>query len=73
MTLFEVADLSMVWIEADVYEKDIPFLRVGQKIEATVEACPNRTFTGKLALIYPQLEAATRTNRIRFEARQSPA
>ena len=67
MTLFEVADLSTVWIEADVYEKDIPFLQVGQKVEATVEACPNRTFTGKPALIYPQLEATTRTNRIRFE------
>jgi Cu(I)/Ag(I) efflux system membrane fusion protein len=67
MTLFEIADLSTVWIEADVYEKDIPFLKVGQKIEATVEACPNRTFTGKLALIRPQLETATRTNRIRFK------
>ena len=67
MTLFEVADLSTVWIEADVYEKDIPYLKVGQKIEATVEACPDRTFVGKLALIHPQLEAATRTNRIRFK------
>ncbi len=66
MTLFEVADLSTIWVEADVYEKDIPFLRVGQKVEAAVEACPHRTFTGKLALIYPRLETATRTNRIRF-------
>jgi hypothetical protein len=56
-----------VWVEADVYEKDIPFLQVGQKVEATVEACPNRTFTGKLALIRPQLETATRTNRIRLK------
>jgi Cu(I)/Ag(I) efflux system membrane fusion protein len=67
MTLFEVADLSAVWVEADVYEKDIPFLQVGQEIEATVEACPHRTFAGKLALIYPQLETATRTNRIRLK------
>ena len=67
MTLFEVADLSGVWIEADVYEKDIPFLQVGQEIEATVESYPNRTFTGKLALIYPRLETATRTNRIRLK------
>jgi membrane fusion protein, copper/silver efflux system len=67
MTLLEVADLSTVWVEADVYERDIPFLQVGQKIEATVEAVPNRTFTGKLASIYPQLETATRTNRVRFE------
>ena len=67
MTLFEVADLSTVWVEADVYEKDISYLRPGQEIEATVEAYPNRTFSGKLALIYPQLDIATRTNRIRFE------
>jgi Cu(I)/Ag(I) efflux system membrane fusion protein len=67
MTLFEVADLSAVWVEADVYEKDIPYLQLGQEVEATVEAYPNRTFTGKLALIYPQLDIATRTNRIRFE------
>lgn len=67
MTLFEVADLSTVWIEADVYEKDIQFLQVGQKVEATVEACPNRTFSGSLALIHPQLETTTRTNRIRLK------
>lgn len=67
MTLFEVADLSTVWVEADVYEKDIQFLQVGQEVEATVAACPNRAFTGKLALIYPQLETTTRTNRIRLE------
>jgi Cu(I)/Ag(I) efflux system membrane fusion protein len=67
MTLLEVADLSSVWIEADVYEKDIPFLQVGQKVEATVEADPHHFFTGKLALIYPQLETTTRTNRIRLK------
>jgi Cu(I)/Ag(I) efflux system membrane fusion protein len=66
MTLFEVADLSTVWIEADVYEQDIPFLQVGQKVEVTVEACPNRTFTGKLALVHPHVETATRTNPIRL-------
>ncbi len=66
MTLFEVADLSKVWIEADVYEKDIPYLQPGQKVEATVEAYPGRIFTGRLALVYPQLDTATRTNRVRF-------
>jgi Cu(I)/Ag(I) efflux system membrane fusion protein len=67
MTLLEVADLSKVWIEADVYEKDVPYLAVGQKVEATVEAFPNRVFAGQLALVVPQLDATTRTNRIRFE------
>ena len=66
MTLFEVADLSTVWIEAEVYEKDIAFLQPGQKVEATVEAYPQSHLHGRSwPLIYPQLEAATRTNRIR--------
>jgi Cu(I)/Ag(I) efflux system membrane fusion protein len=66
MTLLEIADLSDVWIEAEVYEKDADFLRPGQTIRATVEALPGRVFTGKLALVYPQLDAVTRTNRVRF-------
>ena len=65
MTLFEVADLATVWIEAEVYENDIAFLQPGQKVEARVESYPNRTFAGKLAAIYPRVEVATRTNRIR--------
>lgn len=67
MTLFEVADLSTVWVEADVYEDDIPFLKVGQNVEATVKACPHHPFTGRLALVHPQLETSTRTNRIRLK------
>jgi len=65
MTLLEIADLSSVWVEAEVYESDIAFLQPGQKVEATVEAYPNHTFTGEVASIYPRVEAATRTNRIR--------
>jgi len=67
MTLLEVADLKTVWVEAEVYEKDIAFLQGGQRVEATVEAIPNTTFSGKIALVYPQLDTATRTNRVRFE------
>ncbi|MEI8372938.1 MAG: efflux RND transporter periplasmic adaptor subunit [Planctomycetota bacterium] len=67
MTLFEVADLSSVWIEAEVYEKDIAFLQPGQKVEVSVDAYPNRALMGELAAIYPRVEAATRTNRIRVQ------
>jgi Cu(I)/Ag(I) efflux system membrane fusion protein len=66
MTLLEVADLSVVWIEADVYEKDIALLRVGQKVGAAMESTPE-TLSGRVALIYPQMDAATRTTRVRFE------
>ena len=71
MTLLEVADLSVVWIEADVYEKDIPLVRAGEKIEATVEALPNRVFDCRVAMVYPQVDTATRTNRVRFEVQNA--
>jgi Cu(I)/Ag(I) efflux system membrane fusion protein len=66
-TLFEVADLSTVWIEAEVYEADIEFLREGQTVEATVEAFRNRTFNSKVSLVHPHLDPSTRTNAVRFE------
>jgi Cu(I)/Ag(I) efflux system membrane fusion protein len=65
--LFEVADLSAVWVEADVYERDLRAIRVGQEVHAMVEAIPDKKFSGKVALIYPELNTATRTNRVRFE------
>ena len=49
-----------------LYEKDIPFLREGQAISATVEAFPARVFSGTIALVHPHLESATRTNIARF-------
>lgn len=65
--LFEVADLSAVWIEADIFEKDVPAIQVGQAIVAHVESFPDKAFHGKVSLIYPELQTATRTNRVRFE------
>ena len=67
MTLLEIADLSSVWIEADVYERDISLLRKGQAIEASVDALPGRAFHGTVSLVYPEMDAATRTNRVRFD------
>ncbi|HZZ72575.1 MAG TPA: efflux RND transporter periplasmic adaptor subunit [Pirellulales bacterium] len=67
MTLFEIADLSTVWIEADVFERDAQFLRTGQEIDATVEALPNRVFSGQVSLVHPHVQRATQTNRVRFE------
>ena len=64
--LFEVADLSQVWIEADIYERDLSLIQLGQEIEATVEAYPNQTFSGTVSSIYPELNPVTRTNRVRF-------
>jgi len=65
--LFEVADLSSVWIEGEVYEKDVAMLHRGQAIEATVEAFPGRVFKGRIGLVHPHVETSSRTVRVRFE------
>lgn len=65
--LFEVADLSTVWIEGEVYEKDASMLQRGQTVEATVDAIPGRVFEGRVGLVHPHVQTATRTVRVRFE------
>jgi Cu(I)/Ag(I) efflux system membrane fusion protein len=67
MTLLDVADLSTVWIEADVYEKDVSLLHAGQKIVARADALVDRVISGRVALVYPRMETSTRTNRVRFD------
>jgi Cu(I)/Ag(I) efflux system membrane fusion protein len=64
--LFDVADLSTVWIEAQVYEDEIGLLREGTPVSATTRAFPNREYAGTLAFLQPHLDAGTRTLRVRF-------
>jgi Cu(I)/Ag(I) efflux system membrane fusion protein len=65
--LLVVADLSTVWVEADVYEQQLPDVSVGQRVEITASAIPGRTFTGKVSFIVPVLAGATRTARVRID------
>jgi Cu(I)/Ag(I) efflux system membrane fusion protein len=65
--LFVVADLSHVWIRAKVYEDNIPLVRVGQEVEATVGSFPGEVFRGKVAFMFPHLDAATRTMDVRYD------
>jgi membrane fusion protein, copper/silver efflux system len=60
-TLFTVADLSQVWIKADVYEDQLPQIRRGQEVAITAEALPNRTLHGRVDFIEPQANPQTRT------------
>jgi RND family efflux transporter MFP subunit len=60
-TLFTVADLSQVWIKADVYEEQLPQIRRGQEVAITSEALPNRTLHGHVDFIEPQANPQTRT------------
>jgi Cu(I)/Ag(I) efflux system membrane fusion protein len=65
--LYDVADLSTVWIEAQVYEDEVAFLKMGLPVAATTKSFPNREFKGKVAQIHPHLDAATRTLKVRFD------
>ena len=67
-TLFTVADLSRVWINAEAYETDLPWLKYGQYVEFTTEACPGKKFKGRIVLIQPTLDEATRTVKVRIAA-----
>lgn len=64
---FTVADLSRVWVQAEVYEKDLGRIRIGQKAFISVDTYPNRTFEGKVAYISDVLDPQTRTARVRCE------
>lgn len=65
--MFEVADLSHVWIQARVYEDQVGLVRVGQAVEATVPAYPGEVFRGTVAFKDPTLDAATRTLGVRYD------
>ncbi|HUP61939.1 MAG TPA: efflux RND transporter periplasmic adaptor subunit [Thermoanaerobaculia bacterium] len=65
--LLEIADLSRVWVEADVYEQQLPNVSVGQRVEITSAATPGRTFNGAVSFIEPVLQGATRSARVRIE------
>ena len=66
-TLFEIAGLQRVWVLADVYESDAPFVVVGQSARMSLSYLPGRTWTGKVTFIAPVLDQATRTVKVRVE------
>jgi Cu(I)/Ag(I) efflux system membrane fusion protein len=67
MSLYKLADLSVVWLYADVYEYELPFVRLGQQASIQLTYLPGETFTGKAVYIYPALNPETRTAKVRFE------
>ncbi len=65
--LFRVADLSSVWIEPAIFERDLSLIRLGQGAVITFEALPTQRFEGRVTFVHPTLDADTRTGRIRLE------
>jgi membrane fusion protein, copper/silver efflux system len=67
MKLYRIADLSTVWLHADIYESEIPLVHEGQKVTISLSYYPGETFSGTITYIYPYLDTQTRTNKVRLE------
>lgn len=69
MHLYVIADLSSVWMLADIYERDLAQIKVGQPATMRIEALPGRLFQGTVTFVSPTVDQGTRTAKVRFEFR----
>ncbi len=67
MTMYTIADLSTIWVQAEVYEYELPLIKEGQTAALTLEAFPGETFSGHVTYIYPYLNKKARTVQVRLE------
>jgi multidrug efflux pump subunit AcrA (membrane-fusion protein) len=67
MKLYRVADLGTVWVQSQVYEQDLAFLKLGQEATVSLSYLPDREFRGRVTYIYPTVDEKTRTAKVRME------
>ena len=67
MKLYRIAGLETVWVEAEIYESELPLVSVGQEAEVVLPYLPDKRFRGKVSFVYPYLSDQTRTGRVRIE------
>jgi RND family efflux transporter MFP subunit len=65
--LYRLADLGLVWVQAQIYEQDLAYVRLGQEATVTLSYLPDREFRGRVTYIYPSVDEKTRTARVRME------
>jgi RND family efflux transporter MFP subunit len=65
--IYRLADLSLVWVQAQIYEQDLAYLKLGQEATVTLSYLPDREFRGRVTYIYPSVDEKTRTARVRME------
>ena len=66
-TLYQLADLRTIWVDGQVFEHDLALVHMGQRVSVEVHAYPGERWSGRVAYLYPFVDAATRTARIRVE------
>jgi Cu(I)/Ag(I) efflux system membrane fusion protein len=67
MKLYRLADLSIVWLQSQVYEQDLAYVRLGQEAVATLSYLPGQKFHGRVTYVYPTVDEKTRTAQVRME------
>src|SRR5438132_9496466 len=67
MKVYRLADLAIVWVQSQVYEQDLEFVRLGQEATVSLSYLPDRKFRGRVTFIYPTVDEKTRTARVRME------
>ncbi len=67
MPLFKVIDLTKIWAMFDAYESDLPWIKLGDKLEFTIQALPGKTFSSKVSFIDPFINGKTRVTKVRLE------
>jgi RND family efflux transporter MFP subunit len=67
MRTYRLADLGLVWVQAEIYEQDLAYVKLGQEAKVTVSYLTDREFRGRVTYIYPTVDEKTRTARVRME------
>ena len=67
MKLYRLADLSIVWVQSQIYEQDLAYVKLGQEAEVSLSYLPDRKFRGRVTYVYPTVDEKTRTARVRME------
>ncbi len=67
MKLFRLSDLGIVWVIAQIYEQDLPFVQLGQEAVVKLSSLSDREFRGRVTFVYPNVDEKTRTARVRME------
>lgn len=65
--LYEIADFSTAWVNAEIYEYEVPYVKVGQLARMTLSYFPGKTYSGEVVYIYPTVDPVTRTVKVRLE------
>lgn len=67
MKLYRIANLTTIWVYAEIYEQDLPFIKLGQEALVSLSYLPDRQFRGRVTYIYPTVDEHTRTAKVRLE------